>query len=135
MYFIYPETRGVRLEDMNRIFGDATTMPTPATRAETEPLAPEISPVPPMDLGPAPDPVEDGLRSSRAIPGLNVDPPSVEIRNGRPQYSHATGEGVGGWISRILTRGAGGNRGENNGNRSRYRPLDQQDNELARDRR
>lgn len=104
---------------MNRIFDDATsTTNTSATRGETDSLTGEASPIPPADLGQAaPDPVEDGLGSSRAIPDLDIDPPNVHIRNGMPQYSHASGEGVGGWISRIVTRGA---------NRSRYKPLDQQ---------
>lgn len=114
---------------MNRIFDDApSTTDISATRGETESLTGEASRAPPADLGQAaPDPVEDGLGSSRAIPGLDIDPPNIQIRNGVPQYSHASGEGVGGWISRIVTRGTGGSRGENNGNRSRYKPLHQQD--------
>lgn len=39
MYFIYPETANVRLEDMNSLFGDATSvMPTPETLAQAESL-------------------------------------------------------------------------------------------------
>ncbi|KPI44314.1 High-affinity glucose transporter [Cyphellophora attinorum] len=35
VYFLYPETANVRLEDMNALFGDATTaMPTPVSQAQ-----------------------------------------------------------------------------------------------------
>ncbi|QSZ32771.1 hypothetical protein DSL72_002350 [Monilinia vaccinii-corymbosi] len=124
VYFIYPETAGVRLEDMNMIFGDATTaMPTPATRAESGPLMGVSSPVPSVDLrrgygGP------NNIGPSSAIPGLDIDPPNVSIVNGKPQYGadEESGEGVGGWISRMVSR----NRGEGDSIRSgKYTPLDQ----------
>ncbi|KAJ6186332.1 hypothetical protein N7519_007633 [Penicillium mononematosum] len=51
VYFLYPETSGVRLEDMNDLFGDASTaMPTPATQGERGSLMGAGSPVPSLDL-------------------------------------------------------------------------------------
>lgn len=130
VYFLYPETRGVRLEDMNMLFGDATSVATtPATRAETGSLIAASSPIPSMDLRRGvPSSVENGLGQSSAIPGLDIDPPNVNIRNGVPQYSGAQGsdEGVGGWISRMVTRSTKG-KGSNSGTSSRYKPLDQED--------
>jgi hypothetical protein len=128
VYFIYPETAGIRLEDMDILFGDATTaMPTPATRAETGSLMGISSPIPSMDLrrgvhgsgGPR------GLGASDAIPGLDIDPPHVPIKNGKPQFTadEETGEGVGGWISRMV------NRGKDDGSikSGKYKPLNDQE--------
>jgi hypothetical protein len=153
VYFIYPETAGVRLEDMDAIFGDATAAPTPATlRAadadgENGSLLGAASPVPSMDLrrgvfgagsyGNSPSGY-DGLGSpASAIPGLEIDPPHVQIKNGKPQYRRAegggastpsqsadAGEGVGGWIGRIVRRGAGD---VGKGRNASYKPLDQDD--------
>lgn len=105
VWFIYPETANVRLEDMNSIFGDATTaMPTPATLAEAESLfSGNRSPVPSFRLG------EQGADS--AIPGLDIDPPAVEVENGKPMLSKdqdGQGEGLGGWISNLVKKGKGG---------------------------
>ncbi|KAL5352683.1 Ribulose bisphosphate carboxylase large chain [Pseudogymnoascus australis] len=130
VYFIYPETRGVRLEDMNLLFGDATSaMPTPATRAETGSLMGRGSPVPSMDLrrGVGTTSVENGLGSSMAIPGLDIDPPTVDIRDGIPRYSvdRSRGEGVGGWISRMVGGAANGGSSSRGGANSKYKPLDQ----------
>lgn len=130
VYFVYPETRGVRLEDMNRLFNDATsTMPTPATRAETGSLIRDNSPVPSMDLrrnnvGSA----SGNLGSSSALPGLDIDPPSVHIRNGVPRYSRkdVDNSGLGGWISRMVSRTTKGDK-DVGGGRSRYKPVDQGD--------
>lgn len=113
------------------LFGDATSaMPTPATRAETGSLMGRGSPVPSMDLrrGVGTTSVENGLGSSMAIPGLDIDPPHVDIRDGVPRYSvdRNRGEGVGGWISRIVTRATGGSSSQG-GSNSRYKPLDQDD--------
>lgn len=132
VYFIYPETAGVRLEDMDALFGDATTaMPTPATRAETGSLMGASSPVPSMDLrrGVLAGGLNgNGLGPSSAIPGLDIDPPHVNIRNGKPQYGTdddgSTSEGVGGWISRIVNRNKGDEESIKSG---KYKPLDQDD--------
>lgn len=131
VYFIYPETAGVRLEDMDALFGDATTaMPTPATRAETGSLL-GASPIPSMDLrrgivGPASG--GNGLGPSSAIPGLDIDPPHVNIKNGKPQYGDedSTSEGVGGWISRMVNKGTGGSE-DASIKSGKYKPLDQEE--------
>lgn len=133
VYFIYPETAGVRLEDMDALFGDATTaMPTPNTRAETGSLLGVNSPVPSMDLrrGIQSGSLGNGIGPSSAIPGLDIDPPHVSIRNGKPQYAASMNddgtprsEGVGGWISRMVTRNGDGDSVKSGS----YKPLDQED--------
>lgn len=103
MWFIYPETANVRLEDMNSLFGDASTaMPTPATLAEAESLFGDRSPVPSFRLG------EQG--ADGAIPGLDIDPPQVEVQDGKPilPKQDGSGEGVGGWISNLVKKSKGG---------------------------
>lgn len=113
VYFVYPETANVRLEDMNALFGDATTaMPTPATQAERGSL---------MGAG-SPDSIDirQGTQSGdfgadAAIPGLDIDPPDVEIgQDGKPIYgdgprgrntmSEDRSQGMGGWIGRMMSR-------------------------------
>lgn len=137
VYFIYPETAGVRLEDMDDLFGDATTaMPTPQTRAETGSLMGGAgSPVPSLDIrrgiygtprgGPS------ALGPSNAIPGLDIDPPNVSIVNGKPQYQtpENDGEGVGGWISRMVNRDAGGIGSGTSGN-GKYKAVDQDEDDV-----
>ncbi|KAI9831249.1 MAG: hypothetical protein M1819_005177 [Sarea resinae] len=124
VYFIYPETSGVRLEDMNALFGDATTtMTTPATHPERESLVGIGSPVPSLDIrrgAPAP------IGPESAIPGLDIDPPAVNVENGKPQLSRrkdesSRGEGIGGWISRMVKRG----KGSGDDRDGDYRRLDQ----------
>lgn len=115
---------------MNLLFGDATSaMPTPSARAETGSLMGRGSPVPSMDLrrGVGATSVENGLGPSMAIPGLDIDPPNVDIRNGVPRYSadRGRGEGVGGWISRMVTGATGGGSSSRGGANSKYKPLDQ----------
>jgi hypothetical protein len=116
---------------MDLLFGDATTaMPTPQTRAETGSLLGENSPAPSMDIrrgiyG------SGGIGPSSAIPGLDIDPPAVSIKNGKPQYTEdgADGEGVGGWISRMVDRSRGGSvRSGESGQNKKYTPVDQDDN-------
>jgi hypothetical protein len=87
---------------MDTLFGDATTaMPTPNARAETGSLMGASSPVPSMDLRRG---IQGGglndFGPSSAIPGLDIDPPHVSIKNGKPQYGEGdeSTEGVGGWI-------------------------------------
>lgn len=104
MYFVYPETANVRLEDMNALFGDATTaMPTPATQAERGSLMGVGSPSS-MDIrGGSPRP---GMFSAEsAIPGLDIDPPDVQLdSDGRPRGRDRNNEGIGGWIGRMVSR-------------------------------
>jgi len=70
----------------------------------------------------------NGLGPSSAIPGLDIDPPHVNIRNGKPQYGTdddgSTSEGVGGWISRMVNRNKGDEESIKSG---KYKPLDQDD--------
>ncbi|EXJ91664.1 hypothetical protein A1O3_00214 [Capronia epimyces CBS 606.96] len=105
VYFIYPETANVRLEDMNALFGDATTaMPTPSTQAERGSLAGIGSPSSIDIRGGAPN--QPGIFSANdAIPGLDIDPPDVRLgADGRPQIRGQNGEGIGGWIGRMVSR-------------------------------
>ncbi|QGA19287.1 hypothetical protein EYB26_006976 [Talaromyces marneffei] len=119
VYFLYPETSGVRLEDMNVLFGDATTtMPTPVTQGERDSLIGVNSPVPSLDLHRQ----HAHLTADNAIPGLNIDPPAIDQdNNGKPSSVDQTGEsqGFGGWISNML------NRNRDPAKRSQYRPVDQ----------
>ncbi|KAI0580980.1 AraJ Arabinose efflux permease [Pyrenophora tritici-repentis] len=114
VYFIYPETANVRLEDMNSLFGDATSvMPTPETLAQAESLFSgegRGSPVPSLDIR--------GARRAQdeAIPGLNIDPPDIE--SGSKDMSKAgadNGEGIGGWISNMVKRTKSNGEGDSSG--------------------
>lgn len=113
VYFLYPETANVRLEDMDQLFGDATTaMPTPAQHAEVESLmSGNRSPVPSLDIrrgGPG------NFTADNAIPGLDINPPSVPVENGKPQLppdAPVNSEGLGGWISRMVQRTKGEGKG------------------------
>lgn len=66
-----------------------------------------------------------GHGPSDAIPGLDIDPPNVQIKNGKPMYGDedSTSEGVGGWISRMVKGNKDGD-SIKSGN-SKYKPLDQ----------
>jgi hypothetical protein len=121
---------------MDAIFGDATTaVATPNTLPETGSLLGASSPVPSMDLRrgiQSGGPQFDGLGPASAIPGLEIDPPHVSIVNGKPQYASEadSSEGVGGWISRIVSRTRGDSasvRSGRTGDNSRYKPLDQEE--------
>ncbi|KAF4542792.1 Sugar/inositol transporter [Lasiodiplodia theobromae] len=124
VWFIYPETANVRLEDMNSIFGDATSqMPTPATLAEAESLfSGHGSPVPSLDI-------RRGVGADNAIPGLDINPPSVPVEGGKPKYSKPESdersEGVGGWISNLVKRSKGN--GEGDSQSGSYRRVNQDD--------
>ena len=129
VYFVYPETCGVRLEEMDAIFGDATnamgtpaTMGTPALHAEGDALMRTGSPIPSLDIrGRA------GFGSAAAIPGLGIDPPNVddEEGDGKPQQAQNNSGhgGIGGWFSRVVGRGRQKSGDSSNG--GRYAPLGQ----------
>ena len=120
VYFIYPETANVRLEDMDQLFGDATTaMPTPAQHAEVESLMSARSPVPSLDIRRGPG----NFSADSAIPGLDINPPN---ENGKGQPPEPSAEGFGGWISRMVnrTKSSGDRNGREPGT---YRQLDQED--------
>lgn len=130
VWFIYPETANVRLEDMNSIFGDATTAaPTPQTLAEAESIFSRS----PSSFRLGDDSGVAGPQDS-AIPDLEIDPPRVEVSDsGKPMYSkdaNDTSEGVGGWISNLVKRGKG--EGENGGAGSgKYKRVGQDDDAAA----
>lgn len=100
VWFIYPETANVRLEDMNSLFGDATTAaPTPQTLAEVESLfSGNRSPVPSFRLA-------DDSNQDTQIPNLEIDPPELEEQDGKPIIKERPNEGLGGWISNIVKKG------------------------------
>ena len=109
MYFIYPETANVRLEDMNSLFGDATSaMPTPQQRAEAESLFSghgRGSPVPSMDI-------RSNRTADQAISGLNIDPPDLEDGRSLAKTEGEGSEGIGGWISNMVKRTKGNGEGD-----------------------
>lgn len=121
VYFLYPETANVRLEDMNALFGDATTaMPTPSTQAERGSLMGVGSPAS-MDIRRG-SPHPGAFSANDAIPGLDIDPPDIEVgpdgkavARGRSQNG---GEGLGGWIGRMVSRTR--NRERSDSNRGQY---------------
>lgn len=121
MWFIYPETANVRLEDMNSIFGDATTIaPTPETLAEAESLfSGNRSPVPSFRLG-------DGQDEN--VPDMDLAPPDVEVKDGKPIIDGKSSEGVAGWISNMTDRiRNGGNDNANGSSSGRYKRVGQSD--------
>ncbi|KAL9129262.1 MAG: hypothetical protein Q9217_002243 [Psora testacea] len=108
VYFLYPETANVRLEDMDQLFGDATTaMPTPAQQAEVDSLMGVRSPVPSLDIrrdarGPG------NFVADNAIPGLDINPPNIQNSDAKvPDKPTAKSEGIRGWISRMAQRTKG----------------------------
>ncbi|KAL8950529.1 MAG: hypothetical protein Q9222_003439 [Ikaeria aurantiellina] len=128
VYFLYPETANVRLEDMDQLFGDATTaMPTPAQHAEVESLMSARSPVPSLDIRRGPG----HFTADNAIPGLDINPPQAQDgkAGGNNKEETPKREGLGGWISRMANRG-GSNKKESkgaNGDTGSYRRLGQDD--------
>ena len=126
MFFLYPETANVRLEDMDQLFGDATTaMPTPAQQAEVDSLMSGRSPVPSLDIRRG---GFGNFSADSAIPGLDINPPNDSEENGKSQApeSENRSEGIGGWISRLANRSRGEGKGTN-GQAGTYKRLDQED--------
>ncbi|KAI7283937.1 general substrate transporter [Hortaea werneckii] len=130
VWFIYPETANVRLEDMSSLFGDATTAaPTPQTLAEAESLfSGNRSPIGSFSLG--------SQQGDGNVPDMDLQPPDVEIQDGKPVMGGRAGdsesqrEGVGGWISSMVKRGNGE---EGSGARSgKYKRLGQDEDEEHR---
>jgi len=91
------------------LFGDATIAATPATQAETGSLMGVGSPASLDIRRGAPEP---GISANDAIPGLDIDPPNLEIgEHGKPITSERvrgrgenSGEGMSGWIGRMISR-------------------------------
>ncbi|KAK0389781.1 hypothetical protein NLU13_3354 [Sarocladium strictum] len=114
VYFIYPETCGVRLEEMDSIFGDASTvMGTPSLRDEAGSLMRAGSPVGSARGG-----------SSSAIPGFSLDAAADMDDDQKSQIQTSGGEdrSVGAWLSRVVGRGRSDSTGSGQG---RYAPLGQ----------
>ncbi|KAJ5562293.1 hypothetical protein N7461_001054 [Penicillium sp. DV-2018c] len=127
VYFLYPETSGVRLEDMDALFGDAsTTMPTPVTQGERGSLMGAGSPVPSLDL----QRQYGQLGAENSIPGLDIDPPTSSHEGtstrGRldSQRDNTRGEGIGSWISSMVSRNRVAGAGTPS---SQYRRLEQRE--------
>ncbi|KAM0481393.1 hypothetical protein ACHAPX_003499 [Trichoderma viride] len=114
VYFIYPETCGVRLEEMDSLFGDASTVATPSIRAETGSLIRGGSPI-----GSSRTP----FRSTTPIPGLTLDPP--DGNDSKPSQSGGGDDrSISGWLSRVVNRGRSGSSSSGQG---RYAPIGQED--------
>ena len=103
---------------MDLLFGDATTaMPTPATLAERGSLMGYGSPIPSFDLRRQ----QQQFGPENALPGLDIDPPNISNeRDGKG----GKGEGIGGWISNMVSRNRGLVR---KGSSSQYRRVDQEE--------
>ncbi|KAF5262098.1 hypothetical protein FOXYS1_7185 [Fusarium oxysporum] len=117
VYFIYPETCGVRLEDMDSLFGDASTVAgTPSLHGtETGSLMRAGSPVGSSRglIGP-----------SSAIPGLSLDPPAIDDDSKSQMQTGGDERSIGGWLSRVVGR----NRSDSGSSaQGRYAPLGQQE--------
>ncbi len=110
---------------MDSLFGDASTaIGTPGIRSETGSLIRAGSPVPSLDLRGRP------LAADAAIPPLDIDPPAVNIVDGkltprlRSESRNSRGR-VGEWLSRMVGQTRGSSSSPADG--ARYAPLDQQD--------
>lgn len=107
MYFLYPETSGVRLEDMDLLFGDASTAITPATQGERGSLMGAGSPVPSLDIRRQ----YGQFGAESTIPGLEINPPNVSGEDNAksdrslPQKDTTSrSDGFRGWISNMISR-------------------------------
>ncbi|KAL7941685.1 sugar transporter domain-containing protein [Trichoderma barbatum] len=120
VYFIYPETCGVRLEDMDSIFGDASTVATPSIHAETGSLIRGGSPI---GSGRMP------FRSTTPIPGLSLDTPDVNDTKAASQQG-GDDRSISGWLSRVVNRGRSGSPSSGQG---QYAPLGQQEDDNRND--
>lgn len=123
VYFIYPETANIRLEDMNSLFGDATTVvATPQTLAEAESLfsGGRGSPVPSLDIQGNRRAAED------AIPSMAIEPPDMESGKNMSKGQAGTSEGIGGWISNMVKRTKGNGEGDSSG--GKYKQVGQDEN-------
>ncbi len=132
---------------MDQLFGDATTaMPTPAQEAEIESLmSASRSPVPSLDIrrsggGAGGSGAGPGhFTAEHAIPGLDINPPK-DTEDGaasapggsstvaRDRDAAGGGEGIGGWISRMVSRNRGAGAQERGGAAAgTYHPVGQED--------
>jgi len=117
VYFIYPETCGVRLEDMDVLFGDASTAAgTPSLRAETDSLMPTGSPIGSDYRG------RPTFTPANAIPGLALDAPDLDGNRPKPSTSPGDG-GIANWLSRVVNRSR--SRAGSGSSSGRYAPIRQ----------
>lgn len=108
VYFMYPETCGVRLEDMDALFGDASTiMGTPSVREEAGSLLQGGSPID-SSYGDA----------STNAPGLSLG----AALDDQVKKTPSEGSGIGGWFSRLF----GGKNSNDDSRQGRYARLGQQ---------
>ncbi|ODA82116.1 hypothetical protein RJ55_00621 [Drechmeria coniospora] len=117
VYFLYPETCGIRLEEMDSIFGDASTAAgTPSIRAETGSLMRGGSPV---GSG-------RGAGPSNSMPGLSLEHDGEVDEDHKSQAQTGGGDDktIGGWLSRVAGRGRDDGASSSQG---RYAPLGQRE--------
>lgn len=103
----------MRLEDMDSIFGDASTVATPSIHAETGSLIRGGSPI---GSGRTP------FRSTTPIPSLTLDPP--DANDIKAAQGGGDDRSISGWLSRVVNRGGSGSPSSGQG---RYTPLGQED--------
>ncbi|OAA68790.1 hexose transporter [Niveomyces insectorum RCEF 264] len=135
VYFLYPETCGVRLEDMDSLFGDASSVATTPRNvgtpylggvdAEAGSLLPQGSPVPSLDIrGRRP------LGAASPVPGLVVGPPTAVLpENNSPSQrpgEERSARGVSTWLSRVGVFRTG-SPSSSEGGGGKYAPLGQRD--------
>ncbi|KAL5600979.1 hypothetical protein BROUX41_005812 [Berkeleyomyces rouxiae] len=118
VYFLYPETCGVRLEDMDQLFGDASTaIGTPSVHPnETASL---ITGTPSPRARPS-----HFTTGSFAVPGFSLDPPD-HVSSSVSGSARGSGQGKPkngrGWLSRVT--GVGGRSRDD----AEYAPINQSD--------
>ncbi|KAL1885999.1 Ribulose bisphosphate carboxylase large chain, partial [Ceratocystis pirilliformis] len=127
VYFLYPETCGVRLEDMDRLFGDASTaIGTPSMHPnETASLIPGSS----SGASPRARPGQFTAENF-AVPGFSLDPPDhlsggaavAAATSARKNGSNAAVDGARGWLSRVTGIG-----GQSRDSDAEYAPINQSD--------
>ncbi|KMQ42390.1 General substrate transporter [Trichophyton rubrum] len=131
VYFLYPETSGVRLEDMELIFDDAqSAAPTPASQAERGSLMGGVG-------SPSSFDIRRGNESGGpSIPNLHLNPPTPrpgsmasevgKAAEGEQQLTQSKEGGIGTWISSLINRGKDK---RNRGDHSQYRQIGQHEDE------
>ena len=119
MYFIYPETRGVRLEEMDVLFDDASTASGRKTGVAETGLLAGIDP--------------SGAHGHRAEPGLiapsarldpSLDPAEADPLDHSQTSAGSGSGGIWNWVSWMVKRRSGREGGSDG---ARYAPLGQLD--------
>lgn len=112
---------------MDLLFGDASTVITPATQAERGSLMGAGSPVPSLDIRRQ----YNQLGAQNTIPGLEIDPPDVRdegtAKSDRflPHEDTASrSDGIRGWISNMVSRHKGS---QQEAHGSQYKRLGQEE--------